>query len=87
MPPRRRYRRTRTESCSWGTFRQIAATCQVNVGGDEGKPNQHGAQMQKLVSGEFSAQLAALQGGPATLRPLAPDFFNFFLTPLFEFHL
>ena len=41
-------------------FGRHAATCKVNVGGGEGKPNQHGAQMHKLVNGEFVAQLAAL---------------------------
>ena len=41
-------------------FTKHAAACQVNVGGGEGKPNQHGAQMYKMVNGEFVAQLAAL---------------------------
>ena len=41
-------------------FSKHASTCQVNVGGGEGKPNQHGAQMYKLTNGEFVSQLAAL---------------------------
>lgn len=41
-------------------FTANAAVCQVNVGGGEGKPNQHGAQMPKLVNGEFVTQLSAL---------------------------
>ena len=42
-------------------FRKHAATCQVNIGGGEGMPNQHGAQMHKLVNGEFIDQLVTLR--------------------------